>query len=179
MKKFTACAIIACCAAILAAGEIKINNTLKNSKIGADKPAGWNLNGKPELLGKGEIIQGSEKDEKAFKIVTRKNGTSFYRLTPVPAKAGDKVKISADIKGKGKATLGFYTYVGIAGYFPAVDAEKTFELTDNFKEVEFELVVKNGAKGQVCENIRFFVRAQANSEVIFEDLEFEVEKANN
>ena len=67
MKKFTVCAILACCAAILSAGDIEIKNTLKNSKIGAEKPIGWQLNGNPKILGKGEIIQGSEKDEKAFK----------------------------------------------------------------------------------------------------------------
>lgn len=176
MKKFTVCAILACCAAILSAGDIEIKNTLKNSKIGAEKPIGWQLNGNPKFLGKGEIIQGSEKDEKALKIVTQKNGTAFYRLNATPAKAGDKVKISADVKGKGKVTLGFYTYVGLAGYFSAVDAEKTVDLTDTFKEVEFEFVVKNGAKGQVCENIRFFVKAQPNTEVVVEDLEFEVDK---
>ncbi len=177
MKKITVCAILACCAAALFAGEIEINNTLKNSKIGASAPVGWIINGDVKVLGKGEIIQGSERDEKAFKIVTTKKGTAFYRLAATPAKAGDKVKISVDAKGKGKAVVGFYTYTGAAGYFSAVDAEKTITLTDKFQEYEFEFVVKNGKQGQTCDNIRFFLRAAANTEVTFEDIEFEVEKA--
>lgn len=177
MKKFSVFAILASCAAVLFAGEIEINNTLKNSKIGDSAPIGWRMNGNPKFLGKGEIIPGDEKDEKAFKIVTTKNGTAFYRLIGTPAKAGDKVKISAEVKGKGTAILGFYTYVGNTGYFPAVDAEKTVTLTDKFQDVEFNFTVKNGAKGQVCETIRFFVKAAPNTELIVQDLEFEVEKA--
>lgn len=176
MKKFTVCAILACCAAVLCAGDIEIDNTLKNSKIGADKPLGWALNGNAKTLGKGQIIAGSEKGEKAFKIVTQKAGTSFYRLSPTPGKPGDKVKISAEIKGKGRATVGYYTYTGASNYFPAVKASKTFTLTDQFQDIEVEFVIQKGAKGQSSDNIRFFVRAEANSEAIFEDLEFEVDK---
>ena len=176
MKKIFTLAVF-CCAAAIFAAEIEIKGTFNKSKIGSKAPSGWNLNGNNPKLGKGEIIQGSEKDEKAFKIVTTSHYTAFYRLTPTPANAGDKVKISVDVKGKGKAAVGFYTYTGPAGYFSAIDASRAITLTDKKQEIEFEFTVKDGAKGQKCDNIRFFIAAAPRSEVIFEDLELEVEKA--
>lgn len=176
MKKLIISAMTLCCAAIICASEIEIKNTLNKSKIGDKAPIGWRTNGNPANLGKGEIIQGRE--EKAFKIVTTKNATGFYRLSGIKAKAGDKVKISAEVKGKGKFITGFYTYVGDATYFNAVDAEKSVVLTDKVQEIEFEFVVKNGKNGQICETIRPFIKADKNTEVIIEDLEIEVDKAD-
>lgn len=178
MKKFIALAIICSCAASLFAGEIEIKNIFKNNKLGDKKIIGWQLNNAAHKdIGSCVIIQGSEKDEKAVKIVADKLPTAFYRSAASAAKADSKVKISAKVKGKGTFIAGFYTYVGVAGYFPAVDAEKSVALTDKFQEVEFEFTVKNGAKGQVCETIRPFIKAGVKSEVIVEDLEIEIEPA--
>ena len=179
MKKFIALAIVCSCAASLFAGEIEIKNIARKNKIGDKKIVNWQLNGnaKNPSYGTCEVIQGSEKDEKAVKIANAKIATAFYYLPGVSAKAGSKVKISADVKGKGTFLTGFYTYTGKVGYFPAVNAEKSVTLTDKFQEVEFEFIVSNGAKGQICETIRPFIKAGANSEVIIEDLEIEIEPA--
>ena len=70
MKKFITLAIICSCAASLFAGEIEIKDIARRNKIGDKKIAGWQLNGnaKNPSYGTCEVIQGSEKDEKAVKI---------------------------------------------------------------------------------------------------------------
>lgn len=179
MKKI-ALAIVSCCAIALVAGDIEIKNSINKSKIGANSITSWTVNKSRKDLGKAEIIQGSEKNEKAFKITSNTQDVVYYRMIPINVKAGDKVEISAEIKGKstGKFYLGYYTYTDKNVYFEAVNAVKAFDVPATKQEVKAEFVVQNGAKGQVTSIIRPYVRIDANSEVIIEDLEIEVDKAD-
>lgn len=174
MKKLITLVVCCCCAAIFA-GDVEIKDLLKRSKIGAAAMPGWGPNKSSKLIGKGVVVQGSEKDEKAFKITSDKVQTAFYKYSPIKVKAGDKVKISADVKGKGTFSAGFYTYMNGSKYFDSNGRIKNIKLNGQKQEIEFEFVVQNGKKGEVTDAIRPYVAAGAKSEVIIEDLEIEID----
>ena len=173
MKK-TVFAIICCCAAAVFAGELEIKDILKKSKIGAAAPVNWALNKKVDA-GTGIIIQGSEKDEKAFKITSPKVSTYFYSLVSYDAKLGDKVKISADVIGKGTFFAGFYIYNDKNQYIATVGSMKSYVLNGKKQEVEFEFIIPNGIKGEIAHHIRPALGISGGGEVIIEDLEVEID----
>ena len=179
MKKITI-ALLCGCAFALFAGDVELKNVINKSKIGDKTIRGWTVNKSRKDLGSAEVIQGSEKDEKAFKIIANTQDVCYYYLSGLKAKAGDKLEISAEIKGKsaGKFYLGYYTYTAKGVYFEAVQAVKSFAVTENKTEVKAEFVIQNGAKGQETACIRPFIRIDRQSEVIVEDIEVEVDYAD-
>lgn len=175
MKKFIVLLACCCCAAVFAA-NIEIKDVINKGKIGDKTLPGWTMNVvKGREIGSAVIIQGSESDEKAFKITSRKDRTSFFSKKHYIAKAGDKVKVSAVVKGKGSYVFGFYIYNVRNQFLNASSNHKTVPVSNRAKEVEFEFVVPNGVKGDVTTHIRPYVAAAPRSEVIIEDLEIEVE----
>ena len=174
MKKFVTLFVVCCCAAAFA-GDLEIKNVINKSKIGASSIASWGANKSNKLIGTGVIIQGSEKDEKAFKITSGKVATYFYSYPSYAAKAGDKIKISAEVKGKGTCIVGFYSYNKSNKFIPVANSRKFVKVDDKKQEIEAEFVITNGKKGEIVELVRPCIAADANSEVIIEDLEFEID----
>lgn len=175
MKKFIALIACCCCAAVFA-GDVEIKDVINKGKIGDKKLPGWAMNVvKGRELGTAAIVQGSESDEKAFKITSGKDRTAFFSQKHYVAKAGDKVKVSAIVKGKGAFVFGFYIYNVRNQFLNASSNHKTVPVSSRAKEVEFEFVVPNGVKGDVTTHIRPYIAAGPRSEIIIEDLEIEID----
>lgn len=178
MKKIITLVVCCCCAAIFAS-DLELKNEINNSKIGDPLMKGWLLNqNRKEGLGTGIVIQGSENDSKAYKITSKKFPTFFFKRDAIRAKAGDKIKFSVDVKGRGTMIIGFYTYAHGNKFIDAVNTRKIFAVNGKEQEIEYEFTVPNGNKGDLTGTIRPFIAANANSEVIFEDLEIEIDYKN-
>lgn len=174
MKKFIALLVCCCCTAVFA-GDVEVKDVIKKSAMGAETIRGWGLNRSSKFVGTGKIVQGSEKDEKAFTITAGKARTAFYSYAALKAKAGDKIKISAEVKGKGIYVFGFYTYRNGNKFFASKNTLTTFTLTDKKQDAEFEFVIPNGIKGEITDHVRPFIAADSNSTVTIEDLEIEID----
>lgn len=175
MKK-TLIALVLSCAALLAARDIRVN--LNGAKLGADKIPGWMLNrsGKSADFGKGEVVAGSESDKKAFKMKAPANRhVAFYTVNAYPVKVGEKLEISADVKGKGTITVGYYAY-GEKGrnITAAPGSSKTFKLTDKKTEIECEIPLDAPKSGKLL-TIRPFISVAAGGEAVVEDIEIEID----
>lgn len=179
MKK-TLIALTLCCAAILSARDITV--ALNSAKIGDATIPGWVINksNKAADYGKGEIIAGSEADEKAFKITPPADrATSFYTAAAHKAKPGDKVELSAKVKGKGSFSFGYYTYDATGARFLSGvrNTSKSHPLKDEWTEVEIELVVGTSPQGEIG-MIRPVISVAKGAELIIEDIEIEIDEKN-
>lgn len=174
MKKIITLVVCCLCAAIFAA-NIELKNEIQNSKIGDSIIKGWLLNkNRKEGLGTGLVINGSKKELKAYKITSKKFPTFFFKRDAIRAKAGDKIKFSVDVKGKGSIIIGFYTYAHANKFIDTDNSRKIFAINAKGQEIEYEFTVQNGKKGDITGTIRPFIAANANSEVVFDDLKIEI-----
>lgn len=163
------------CMALVSARDIPVQ--LEQAKLGADVIPGWTFNKSVKAFqGKGEIVIGSEADEKAFHVVTPAGkSTAYYMQAGVPVKVGEYLEISADVKGKGSITFSYYTYTDKDGFLSGVKAEsKTINLTGNWKEIKFKLKINPSTQG-VVSRIRPCFTVAPGSEVWIEDLELEID----
>lgn len=88
------------------AEAVDINGDFK--KVKGSMPLGWTQNkgswAKP--FGKTELADGKLKITNTDKT----KRTDVYSSTTIPAKAGDKIKVTVKLKGKGSASIGIYIY---------------------------------------------------------------------
>ena len=174
MKKFIALVVCCCCAAVFA-GDKEVKDIINKTQLGAKAPRGWTLYKLNKNVGTGVIVQGTEKDEKALKISAPNGVTYFFSLASHKVKAGDKVKISADVRGKGTFYVGCYSYDQKDKYLSVPGLMKSFTLLGVEREIEIEFVVANGKKGEITEAVRPVIGAGKGSELLIEDLEIEID----
>ena len=175
--KHAAIALAICFAAVLSAGDVSV--PLNSAKIGDATIPGWVLNKshKADDYGKGEVIAGSEADEKAFKVTPPADrGISFYSGKAYPAKVGYKLEFSADVKGKGTVTFGFYAYNETGNKYIGglKNHTKTFQLTDKLTEVKAEIFVEATPLGEIGA-IRPVISVSKDSELVIEDIDIDIE----
>ncbi|MBT9143300.1 MAG: Beta-glucanase [Dehalococcoidia bacterium] len=128
------------------AGELDLNGNF--TEIGKDNlPAGWVQHSwsgfKP--FAKLKLVPGENAGEKALLIYDNKaeHGTAIRTAKRIPAAAGDKITISVKCKGTGTGQIGIYTYSpqeDWCGFMPM----KHFELSDNWRTHQFEIIVLDG-----------------------------------
>jgi hypothetical protein len=176
--KFTLLAAAFVFTAVLSAAEIKVD--LSKAKVGDTKAPGWSLNGlNVKEPGKISIVEGSKAGTLAIQVVTGEYATPYFRTNSIPAKAGDTLKVTAKIKGEGKATFGVYGYA-VKGFVPTLTPGKAFDLTADFQEVVYEVeLVETKVKDKegnikAVASIRPVFTTAANSKLIIEDMKFEV-----
>ena len=171
MKQILFLAAMICGIAVFA-GDIDINGSFKKGK--GNLPTGWVQNkGKwAKPFGKVEIL------ENAVKITNteKTKRTDLYTTKQIPAKDGDKVKITVKLEGKGTAGIGIYTY-GEKKWCGS--AYKSTKLKAESTEVTVTVAVKNRVKGDKvlvnAKKIRVVLQAvNPNSEVTFESVKVEV-----
>lgn len=174
MKK-TLIALVLGCTAMLAARNIGVN--LNGGKIGASAIPGWLLNrsGKSADFGKGEIIAGSETNKKAFKMTAPANRhVAFYTMSAYSIKEGEKLVITADVKGKGTITVGYYAY-GEKGRNVSAgpNSNKTFTLTGSKTNAKCEIVITSSKQAKIL-SIRPFMSVATGGEATIENLKIEI-----
>lgn len=177
MKKFIVAAVLFSTVISFAAGR-EYKDIINKTPLGKPMINGWRMNSNRKDPGNTKIIQGSKADEKALYLASVKDAVSYYSMIAYNVKPGEKFEMSCDVKGKGFLTIGYYNYTAKNGYFPAVQALKTFQLTDTVTEIKFETVIKPGAKGEIPGKIRPFFMISKGGEVTIEDFEFEIEDAD-
>ncbi len=160
------------------AGALKINGEFKPGK--KELPAGWlqNKGGWAKPFGKVEVVAGSKNNIKAMKITSTKKSTHVYTGTMFPVKVGDKVELSFKVKGKGKGSIGIYSYdnkgwiVTDTQSFAAKpewgDLKKTIKVVPGKKTIKGKVVEKVPTK------IRIVLIANSKSEISFEEVKAEV-----
>jgi hypothetical protein len=164
------------CGIVAFAGAIDINGNFKQGK--GNLPLHWQQNkgswAKP--FGTVELLKN---DNGNLLIITNGEATKrtdIYSGKGVPVKAGDKVKITVVVKGKGTIGVGFYTYGG--GKWCRGDFKQT-KLNENFTELVKVLDIKNRekdgvvtVKAAVCKVALQVVKK--NSQAIFKSVKIEV-----
>lgn len=175
MKNFAVFALL-CGMSIVFAAEVNYANIFTSSKVGADRPFGWSASISPKTAGGGKIIQLEGSAAKAFKAELKAGSSNYWRSSPIAAKEGDSVEITMVVTGKGIMNIGIYTYTGLSTFFPAVRGTQTVILNGKKQTIKANFAVRNGAKGQICDNIRPFFRVERNSNALIESYSFKVTK---
>ena len=164
------------CAALVSARDIPVQ--LERAAIGAAEIPGWTVNksAKADDYGKGEIVVGSEADEKAFHaIAPAKRTSAYYMIAHTPVKVGEYLEFSADIKGKGTVTFSYYMYDAKGRFLSGVRPDrKVFTLTDRWTEVKFKLKIISSPEGTVGK-IRPCFTLSPGTDLLIEDLELEID----
>lgn len=157
------------------AEDIDINGDFK--KIKGNMPAGWAQNkgswAKP--LAAVELLK-SDKGN-ALKVTSGKEtkATHIYSSKIIKVKAGDKVKLTIKVKGKGKAGVGIYAHGAKKWCFGSYKSTKLQE-----KATEFTNIIpikdrkKDGKVTVVAETCKVVLEIKADTEAVFESVKVEV-----
>jgi hypothetical protein len=157
------------------AEAIDINGGFK--KIKGKMPLGWKQNtgswAKP--LAKIELLK-SDKGN-AIKVISGKEtkASHVYSSKIIPVKAGDKVKLTVKMKGKGKAGAGIYAYGAKKWCFGSYKTSKlTEKATDFITIINIRDRVKDGKVEVVATKCKVILESKADTEVVFESVKVEV-----
>ena len=137
MKKFTAALLMMLSFITAGAGELTIYGDFPEPVKPGGQPKNWNLTsgarGSLEFVSTedGNAVMLSADEKKSFGIYSR----------PAAVKAGDKIKVSAQIRGE-KVALGIFQYSDPRG---TASQRKTVTAADGVAEAEF--TVANTRKG--------------------------------
>jgi hypothetical protein len=178
-----ALAVILSAGSLLAGEKVEINGEFKQLNPEKTAPAGWvkNYSGNPDI-GLFEVVPARDKDENAVRITTTKVHTPIYTAKSYPVKPGDTVKMEADVKGNGSSGLYVYLY-DKTGFIVTRKLAGGKVSPDNFAKHKgrftVEQVYKVKRKGETVETVptavRFVFAAFPNSEIVFENVEAEIE----
>ena len=174
MKQILFLATMICSLAVFAA-DIDVNGDFKKVKDGI--PAGWRQNkGKwAKPFGKVEIVDNALKITNTDK--TKRTDVYFVKNTPITA--GDTVKVTVKLKGKGTVGVGVYVY----GAKKWCDGQyKNTKLNAETTEFTVSIVIKNKVKnGEIIVTAKAFravVQAvNPNTEVTIESVKVETTPA--
>jgi hypothetical protein len=157
------------------AGDLDINGDFK--KVKGTMPLGWTQNkgswAKP--FGAVELLK-SDKGN-ALKITSAKEtkATHVYSTKAIPVKAGDKVKVTIKLKGKGKAGGGVYAYGAKKWCFGSYKSTGLKPETTEFTNIiTIKDRKKDGKVTVVATKCKVVLEAKANTEAIFESVKIEV-----
>ena len=160
--------------AALAAGEMAVNGTF-TVKPQAKYPTGWRadrwIGYQPEP--KFEIIQENGLNVVHFTEIGCKNGFSWTSATLPAAKAGDIIRVTAKIKGKGTARFGLETFTDKKKWL-AVLPKTSFVLTPEWKEVKADLAVKDKDPAQKTGYVMLTFGATSKADFYISDLKAEL-----
>ncbi|MCF6174769.1 MAG: hypothetical protein L3J71_03270 [Victivallaceae bacterium] len=164
------------CGIVAFTGDININGDFKQVKD--DLPLNWQQNkgswAKP--FGTVELVKSDDGNLLMITNGEATKRTDVYSRKEVPVKAGDKVKITVVVKGKGTIGVGFYSYGG--GKWCRGDFKQA-ELTENFTELSKVVDIKNREKDGVVTVKATFCKItlqaiKKNSQAIFKSVKIEV-----
>ena len=183
--RIAALAVIIAAGSLFAGEKVEINGEFKQLNPAKTAPAGWVKNfPKVQDIGTGKIVPAREKDENAFQITTSKRHTPYYTGKAYPVKPGDTIKMEADVKGSGKAEL--YVYLYDKGGYAATgrlasgqaDADQFTKIKGSYTIKETYTVKRKGEKVEVVpSSARFVFGAVPKSDIVFENVEAEIESA--
>ena len=180
MKKTMIAAVLAAAFALTAA-ECTID--FSKAKAGDKGIPGFSVNamGKYENLATVTVEEGSSAGKLAIKMVSNpKRSTSYFQKKSTPAKAGDTLKITAKVKGTGKASFGVYSYAKSGGFVPAATPHKSIAATADGADFSFETeILETTAKDKdgnlkAVGGVRPVITVGANSDLLIEDVKFEI-----
>ncbi len=170
MKKLVLTAAVLTAAVSLTAADLKINGDFKGSKIGNEAPAGWAKNfPKDKDIGATSVVKGEKDGAFAIQIKTTKKVTPFYS-GPFNAVAGDTVKITAKVKGKGSIQLAYYAY---GPNYLISKASPAIAIQEKASEYESKLVITEAPKGKISA-VRIVFQALPDSDVTVSDVKAEI-----
>ena len=164
------------CMALVSARDIPVQ--LEQAKLGADVIPGWTFNKSVKAFqGKGEIVIGSEADEKALQLTAPADrSNSIYMLGATAVNAGEFLEFSAKVKGKGTVTLSYYPYGEKGGFVGGVPVPyKAVVLGNNWVEIKCKLQVKNSNNGTLVKFIRPCISLSKGGELLIEDIDLEID----
>lgn len=144
---------------------LKINGEF--NKVVKGVPAQWVVN---KLL-PGEVKVEQVGGVNAVKLVAETKRIHIYSKVRVPAVAGDKIKISAKIKGDGKAILGIYFY-GKNGAWIGTNRYHEFAISAEWKVEQFVFELEN-YKAKKLASIRIVFGVGPNSTISIINLQAE------
>jgi hypothetical protein len=129
-------------------GELNVNGSFaKFDKSGL--PVGWFQNRWKgyQPLGKIKTIAGENSGEHGVLLYDNKGkyGSCIMTHKKFQIKAGDKITIILNVKGKGVAEVGFHGYSADKRFTGLVQT-KSFTLTEKWKTQQIEIVVSNSKK---------------------------------
>ena len=154
----------------LSAADLKINGDFKGSKIGNSAPAGWTKNfSKDKDIGATSVVKGEKDGEFAIQVKTTKKVTPFYS-GPFNAVAGDTVKISAKVKGKGKIQLAYYAY---GPTYLASKGGPLIAVQEKSAEYESKIVITEAPKGKISA-VRIVFQVYPDSDMTVSDVKAEI-----
>ena len=173
MKQFAIAAALFAFVA-LAAEEVAVNGAF-TIKPQAKYPTGWVadrwIGYQPEP--KFEIIQENGRNVVHFTEIGCKNGFSWCSSARPAVKAGDVLRVTAKIKGKGKARFGLETFIDKRKWL-AVLPKTGFDLTPEWKDVKVDLVVKDKDATQKVGFVMLTFGATSKADFYISDLKAEL-----
>ncbi len=174
MKHFLFLAAMICGIAVFA-GDIDINGDFK--KVKGSMPEGW-IQSKAKWakpFSKVELLKSDKAN--ALKVISSKEtkSTHIYSSKKISVKAGDKVKLTVKIKGKGKAGVGIYALGAKKWCFGSY---KTFPLTEKISEFTNTITIRDRKKGSkvtvIAKSCKVVLEIKADTEATFESVKVEV-----
>lgn len=159
-------------AALTFAAELPVNGTFQGSSIGAELPKDWLVNTSiGKAIGVTEVIPGKEDNSFALTIKTTTRETPVYTLKAFPASAGQTLKISAEVEGKGPFHFACYFYNG-SSYIGTTYGQ--YQISAGTKTASDTIQITNfkGKKGTT--HIRLAIEALPKADLIFRNIKAEL-----
>ena len=183
--RIAALTVIIAAGSLFAGEKVEINGEFKQLNSAKTAPAGWVKNfATAKDIGTGKIVPAREKDENALQITTSKRHTPYYTGKAYPVKPGDTIKMEAEVKGSGIAELYFYLYdkggFATSGRLARgkADADQFTKIKGSYKIKETYTIKRKGEKVVVAPaSVRFVFGAAPKSDIVFENVEAEIESA--
>lgn len=163
--------IVAAVAAVLAANarELNVFGNFEGSKLGAITPRMWARNAEVKAPNMSEIVAG-ESTKFALHVKNPTQSIPFYCGNPCSAKPGEKLTVSAEVKGAGVLRYGFYAYKA-GNKWGGSDFTKKIEIAKP-GEVKGSLVIADKFKD--LDAIRVVIWFASGSDLTISEVESEL-----
>ena len=174
-------------AGLFADEDLEINGEFKQLNETKTAPVGW---AEPfagqQGIGTFRVVPAREPDENAVLITAQKRMTALRTTKSFPIRPGNKVRLEADIKGKGTSGIGLALYCADGTHITDIVVAKRLALPHKFLNIKGRCTIsreyavkRNGKTVQlVPASLRVFIFAGRESGITFENVEAEVDSGN-
>lgn len=171
MKKQLFAALALGAALTLPAEVVDVNGAFKPDDKG--QVSGWTFQNNPKAPGKMEVVPG---EPNAVKITAAEKSSVAIAGPRVPAKIGDKVKLSVTVNPGEYAMLGLYLHNPKGGYISSIQRAVNAAPADG--RITVELTVADPTKkGFVVAKVAPFLRVYNGKTSTFKDFTLEITPA--
>lgn len=131
---------------------------------------GWMFNEVEDFKPYGDVLAAMHDGHAGVRIVSKGKPTAIYHATVLPAKAGERLDVSARVRGRGQGTVGFFCYGKNWTWKGSVGQPQTVAATAADEPVE--ICARMTVPADVV-SVRPFLSVSSGDEVEFYDIAVE------